>query len=64
MKKNVVASILMPAVLAGCVSPGYIARPKRPPDGMMRVTATGYCDCGSCCGWKRNWLGRPVYAYG
>jgi len=25
---------------------------------------TGYCRCGVCCGWRRNWLGRPVYANG
>lgn len=25
---------------------------------------TGYCPCGACCGWRRNWLGRPVVASG
>lgn len=30
----------------------------------MRMEVTGYCKCGECCGWKRNWLGRPVYASG
>ena len=28
------------------------------------MVVTGYCKCGECCGWKRNWYGRPVYAYG
>ncbi len=28
------------------------------------MMVTGYCPCGSCCGWKRNWLLQPVYAYG
>lgn len=40
----------------------------RPPAGVdpivrtMEVTA--YCPCGDCCGWTRNWYGRPVYSYG
>lgn len=29
-----------------------------------RLEVTGYCHCGSCCGWRRNWFGRPVYTYG
>lgn len=28
------------------------------------MTVTAYCDCGKCCGWKRNWYGKPVHAYG
>ena len=28
------------------------------------MTVTAYCACGKCCGWKRNWYGRPVYASG
>lgn len=31
---------------------------------MYRLETTGYCPCGSCCGWKRNWYGRPVIASG
>ncbi|MGN0847045.1 MAG: 3D domain-containing protein [Kiritimatiellia bacterium] len=32
----------------------------------MVVRVTGYCNCGACCGWKRNWFGFgwPVYASG
>ncbi len=26
--------------------------------------ATGYDNGPKSCGWKRNWLGQPVYAYG
>lgn len=29
-----------------------------------RLEVTAYCPCGACCGWRRNWRGRPVYAYG
>lgn len=28
------------------------------------VITTGYCPCSECCGWKRNWIGMPVYASG
>lgn len=30
----------------------------------MAMTVTAYCPCGSCCGWRRNWRGQAVYAYG
>ena len=38
-------------------------------DGLVRgkrvsIETTAYCSCGSCCGWRLNWLGRPVYASG
>ncbi|MDP6490782.1 MAG: 3D domain-containing protein [Kiritimatiellia bacterium] len=40
----------------------------RPPRGAKYVVrtmmTTGYCKCGSCCGWKRTWYGRPVYKSG
>jgi len=28
------------------------------------MVVTAYCPCRKCCGWKRNWLGLPVYAHG
>lgn len=33
-------------------------------DGLVTVTA--YCNCGKCCGWRRNrfGFGEPVYTYG
>ena len=31
---------------------------------LYRLKTTGYCPCGECCGWKRNWLFRPVIASG
>ena len=49
---------------AGCLRFSSI----RPPSGQKSesyiVITTGYCKCGDCCGWKRNWYGRPVLAYG
>jgi len=55
--------LLTALVLAGCAS-------IRPPRGATRQTviieATGYCDCGKCCGWHRSWIPpfRPVYSSG
>ena len=30
------------------------------------LLVTGYCNCGTCCGWRKKWFffGRPVYNYG
>ncbi len=48
-------------LFAGCAS----IRPPRGERPIERtVLTTGYCPCGSCCGWRRNWLGRPVYSSG
>jgi len=44
----------------GCRGPGAL------PAGGRRIdmVVTAYCPCGRCCGWRRNWLGHPVYASG
>lgn len=34
------------------------------PDKVISLKATGYCPCGDCCGWKRNWLFQPVFRSG
>lgn len=31
---------------------------------VVKIEATGYCPCGVCCSWKRNFLGRPVISEG
>ena len=38
--------------------------PSRPPDLEVTTKVTGYSDDPISTGWKRNWYGRPVYAYG
>lgn len=54
------ASALM-LFAAGCAT----VRPERRPSDFERVMqVTGYCPCGTCCGWERNWMGRPVYSTG
>ena len=56
-------SVLCSLALLGCSG-------IRPPDDVdpikVRMTVTGYCDCGDCCGWERSWLrlGTPVYSSG
>lgn len=34
--------------------------------GANTVKVTGYCNCGKCCGWEREWIwfGTPVYSSG
>ncbi len=66
MKRRMLVVALMVAAVGGCA----MLRPSRPrpPRGArprtVRMEVTAYCPCGSCCGWTRNWWGRPVYAYG
>ena len=54
--------------LAGCwvrdVRWNSIRPPSRQAAKVYRLETTGYCSCGICCGWKRNWYGRPVIASG
>ena len=56
-------SVLCSLALLGCTG-------INPPDDVdpikVRMTVTGYCDCGDCCGWERSWLrlGTPVYSSG
>jgi len=68
--KGVGGALLVVALilLSGC-SVRDIRR--SPPRGVAERDArphvlevTGYCHCGLCCGWKRNWRGKPVVAYG
>ena len=53
---------------AGCLYPDPRRKPPRPVDPaaarVVRLETTGYCACGHCTGWRRNWLGRPVLTYG
>ena len=33
-------------------------------DEYVELLATGYCNCGECCGWELDANGEPVYNYG
>ena len=54
--------------VTGCYLRDWYRPGMRPPMGakprVMTMETTGYCRCGQCCGWKRNWFGRPVVAAG
>lgn len=46
-------------LLSGCATRSPFSRTE-----FITLEATGYCKCQECCGWKRNLLMQPVYAYG
>lgn len=47
------------ALLSGCANHKPFERTE-----FIALEATGYCKCQQCCGWKRNLLMQPVFAYG
>ena len=51
-------------ILSGCASAPYYRIPRNQKPLVVQMETTGYCKCGKCCGWKRNWLFKPVYASG
>jgi 3D (Asp-Asp-Asp) domain-containing protein len=58
--------LLLAALLllgTGCAS---IRPPRGVPARTVTMEATGYCNCGSCCGWERVWWApwRTVYSSG
>jgi 3D (Asp-Asp-Asp) domain-containing protein len=59
---NILGIAVLSAVTAGCSS--YDRSLTRQTPVVTSLVTTGYCKCKSCCGWKRNWYGRPVFAYG
>ena len=60
------------AVAAGLVLAFYAVRSLvagirescRPEERWVELLATGYCNCGECCGWRLDESGQPVYDYG
>ncbi|MDF1815569.1 MAG: 3D domain-containing protein [Verrucomicrobiales bacterium] len=46
-------------LVCGCASRGAFSRTEK-----ISMEVTGYCKCQKCCGWERNLLMQPVYAYG
>ena len=64
--------VLICVVVRGCrgetehVETGPEAFPPPSEDEKGDVLVTGYCSCGTCCGWRLSWFGfgPPVYTYG
>ncbi len=55
-------------LIGGCVYRDVRRSPPREirnrPAREYTLEVTAYCPCGHCCGWHRNWLGRPVFSSG
>ncbi len=71
--RRVLALLAVLLVCTGCqtIFPFQILRRPAPapvPVGAqweeIPLIVTGYCSCGKCCGWTRNWRGQPVYSSG
>lgn len=60
--------LVLATMLAGCSWRDPRRSPPRRLEAgaaqVQRLEVTAYCPCGICCGWERNWWGRPVYNYG
>ena len=53
--------VALMALASGCAQLG----PIRGREPIVRtLQTTGYCACGDCCGWHRNWLFQKVYSSG
>ena len=64
VKARLWMGLAMAVVMACSIGCTQIRPPNRTPDQDRVLLTTGYCRCGKCCGWKRNWLFQPVYASG
>ena len=51
-------------LLNGCATRRTYWIPRSQKPVTVRMETTGYCPCGQCCGWERNWKFQPVFAYG
>jgi 3D (Asp-Asp-Asp) domain-containing protein len=51
-------------LLSGCATGRKYWIPRNQQPEIVNMETTGYCSCGKCCGWKRNWKFQPVVAYG
>ena len=68
MKKFRPILFIVLLMMVGCCVRDVRWKPIRPRRGskprLYALKTTGYCPCGKCCGWKRNWFGRPVISSG
>ncbi|MGC8844435.1 MAG: 3D domain-containing protein [Candidatus Hydrogenedens sp.] len=50
---------------AGCATTSSRFKPQAGSRSeILTLETRGYCPCGKCCNWKRNWYFRPVVAHG
>jgi 3D (Asp-Asp-Asp) domain-containing protein len=62
-------SVVLLGLLFGCRSNrAYLLREipahQRAHPQLIQMEVTGYCSCGACTGWKRDWRLRPVVSSG
>ncbi len=58
-------SIVAVLWVSGCATtPKRFAPPVGARSEILTLETRGYCPCGKCCNWKRNWYGKPVIASG
>lgn len=62
--KNYILLSLTALLLSGCATGRRYRIPSNWKEQTTSIETTGYCKCGKCCGWKRNWKFQPVVAYG
>lgn len=67
-ERNHIALLAAVLFVTGCSTQGRLARAipesRRANPEIVVLEATAYCPCGDCCGWRRNWLLRPVISSG
>lgn len=70
MRRLLTILCLVAAILATAAGCSLFVREDGPiGDGLIQgrlvtIEATAYCPCGSCCSWKLNWKGQPVFTSG
>ena len=50
--------------LTGCMTGRHYKIPRGQKAEVIKMETTGYCKCGICCGWERNWRHQPVFSSG
>lgn len=65
-RRGLTGLVLVGVMLAAGAVPSVGATPDGAAATQMVVRVTGYCNCGTCCGWRRSWFGfgPPVFAQG
>jgi len=63
-KKSRIILPLIMIVASGCATGKKYRIPRNQKPEVVSMETTGYCKCGKCCGWKRNWKFQPVVAAG
>lgn len=62
--KKALLFLVLATLLSGCATSRRYRIPRHQEPEIVNMETTGYCKCGACCGWKRNWKFQPVVAYG